>query len=76
MATSGWSGPRAFSNTASRAFVERLGLGVAALGLVQRGQIVEADSHVRVVGPEGLLGDSQVTLVEGLGLNVTALGIV
>ena len=52
VATSGWSGPRAFSEwraTACKGF----GLGVFALILVQDSQIVQAVRDIRVVRAEG-----------------------
>ena len=59
-----------------RALVERLGLGVAALGFVERGQVVEARGHVGVRRSEGLLHDRQRALMKRLGLGVAALGFV
>ena len=76
VATSGWSGPSAFSPIAQRALVERLGVGVAALGLVQRGQVVERGGDIGVIGAERLLADRESALVERLGVGVAALGLV
>ncbi len=59
-----------------RPLVERLGFGVAALGVVQRGEIVEAGGDVRMIGPERLLPDRQGSPLERLGLGVAALGLV
>ena len=42
-----------------RALVERLGLGVLTLGLIERRQVVETDGYVRVVGAEGGLFAAQ-----------------
>ena len=56
--------------------IAAVGVGVLALSAVQPRQIVEAGSHVGVVGPKGLLNDGQGALVEGLGVAVTALGLV
>ena len=56
-----------------RALVERLGLGVAALVLVQLRQIVQAVATSGMVGTERLLVDRQRALVERLGLGVAAL---
>jgi hypothetical protein len=55
------------------ALVERLGLGVAALGAVETGEVVEGSGDVGMVGAERLLGDGEVALVEQLGLGITAL---
>ena len=49
---------------------------VAALGIVVRRDVVEAESYVRVIGPQGLLIDRQRALVERLRLGVTALVMV
>jgi len=43
--------------------VERLGLSVAALRVVQRSEVVEALWDVGVLGAEGLLPDRQGSLV-------------
>ena len=59
-----------------RALVERLGLGVAALRVVEYGQVVEARGDVGVVGSQRLLPDRQRALVERLGLGVAALVLV
>ena len=58
-----------------RALVERLGLGVAALGAVERGQVVERGADIGVVGAQRLLADGERALVERLGLGVAALGV-
>jgi hypothetical protein len=42
-----------------RALVERLGLHVAALGLVEFRQVVEVDGNVRVFRAQGLLVNCQ-----------------
>ena len=60
---------------AKRALVERLGLGVAALGAIQRRQVVERGADIGVVGAQRLLADGQRALVERLGLGVAALGL-
>ena len=39
------------------ALVERLGLGIAALGLIQLGQVVEASRDFGMLRPERLLPD-------------------
>ena len=46
-----------------RALVQRLGLGIAALVVVQLGEVVEVDADIRVVGAERLLVDRQRALV-------------
>jgi hypothetical protein len=55
------------------AFVERLGLGVAALLVVEQGQVVEAGGDSGMIGPQRLLVDCQRALVERLGLGVATL---
>ena len=45
-----------------RAFVERPGLRVAALGSIEFRQVVEALGHVRVLRSQGLLSDRQRAL--------------
>ena len=59
-----------------RALKERLGLGVAAGGLVEIGQIAETIGDLRVLRAESLLVDSEGALEERLGLTVTAGGLV
>ncbi len=54
---------------------ERLGLGVAALGMVQTGQVVEGGGDRGMARPEGGLVDLERALVEQLGLSVAALGV-
>ena len=76
MPTSGWSGPSAFSPMARARCVERLGLGVAALGPIQLGQVVEGRADAGVVGAERLLANRQRALVQRLGLGVAALALV
>ena len=56
--------------------MERFGLGVAALGPVQFGQVVEARGDRWMLRPERLLLDRQGSLVEWLGLGVAALVLV
>ena len=58
------------------ALVQRLGLGVAALALVQKGEVVERGADRGVVGAERLLGDRQGALVQRLGLGGAALAVV
>ena len=47
--------------------------GVAALVVVQSGQVVEAGGDIRVVRAEGLLIDLTRALVERFGVGVAAL---
>src|SRR5258708_5420712 len=54
------------------ALEERLGLAVAALPLVERGEVVQARGNELMVGAEGLLPDRQGALHERLGLGVAA----
>jgi hypothetical protein len=56
--------------------VERLGLGVAALGAIELGEVVEGSADVGVVGAQRLLVDGQRALVERLGLGVATLGLI
>src|SRR5262249_57016364 len=58
------------------ALVERLGLGVPALGAIEFGEVVEGLAEGGVVGAQRLLGDRQVAPVERLGLGVPALSLV
>ena len=60
---------------AQRPLIERLGLGVAALGSVQFGQVVERRGDQRVVGPQRLLADRQHTLGERDRFGVLAFTI-
>ena len=50
------------------ALEERLGLGVAAGGLVELGEVVEPAGEVGVLGAERLLADRDGALEERLGL--------
>jgi hypothetical protein len=59
-----------------RAFVERFGLGVAALGEIQRGEVVEVGADIRVVGTERLLGDGERALRQRLRLGIAALSAI
>ncbi len=56
------------------ALVERLGLGIAALGGIQERQVVKRAGDVWVRGPKRRLVDRQGALVERLGLGIAALG--
>ena len=53
-------------------FVERLGLLVAALGLENQGQVVEARSHIGMLGAEGFLTNDQGELRQGKRLRIPA----
>jgi hypothetical protein len=50
-----------------RAFVERLGVGVATLLSVELSQVVEARRDLGMIGTERLLVDGQRAFVERLG---------
>ncbi len=69
-------GPVDLLEDRQRPLVERLSLGVVALGSVELRQVVEALGHIRVLGSEGLLPDRQRAFVERLGLRVVALGMI
>ena len=69
-----WS--QRFFRDVQRAFVERLGLGVVALGGVKVSQIVQARGHVGMVRSQRFFPDDQRAFVERLGLGVVALGVV
>ena len=66
-------GPQRFLADGEGALVERLGLRVAPLVVVERRQVVEAGGGVGVVGPQRFLADGEGALVERLGLRVAAL---
>ena len=74
MATSGWCAQRLLADLQA-ALVERLGLGVLALGLVQLRQVVQAGGHVGVVGPSACSRISRPA-GERLRLGVPAQGLV
>ena len=52
---------------------ERQRIGVAALVIIERSQIVQRRRDIGMIGPERLLPDRQRPLVERLGLGVAAL---
>jgi hypothetical protein len=52
------------------------GLGVAPLGLIERGQVAEACGHVGLLGAESLLEERQGSLVQGFGVGITPLVVV
>lgn len=54
----------------------RLGKGIADLGLVKGGKVVEAVGDVGVARPEGRLGNRQRAPVERRGLGIASLGLV
>ena len=65
----------------SAAFLQRrpeqgLGLGVAALGVVEPREVVEANERIRMVVAEDGAAFLQHRPVQGLGLGVAALGSV
>ena len=55
------------------AFVQRLGLGVAALRPVERREVVETGGDIRVLRAERLLADGEGAFVQRLGLGIAAL---
>ena len=57
------------------ALVERLGLGVAAFGDIQRSQVVERRSDIGVVGAQRLLADGERALSKRDRLSVLAFTI-
>ena len=57
-----------------RALVERLGLAIAALGLIQLRQIVHACERIGMLLAEHPLAGLERALVERLGLAIAALG--
>src|SRR4051794_21178176 len=65
---------QAFAPDREGTLEERLGLLVAAGGLVEQGQVVEVGGEGGVLGAERLLTDREGTLVERLGLLVAAGG--
>ena len=58
------------------ALIERLGLGVLTLVVIQRRQVVEARGHEGCFRPQGLLLDGEGALIERPGLGVLALSSV
>ena len=68
--------PQGFLADRQRTLVERLGLAVEPLAVVQRCQIIEAGGGTGVIRPQGFLADRQGTLVERLGLAVEPLAVV
>jgi hypothetical protein len=66
-------GPQHLLIYRERALVEWLSLAVAALCLVEHGEVVEVRGEVGVVGLQRILVDGKRALVEWLGLGVAAL---
>ena len=56
-----------------RSLVERVGVGVAALVLVEQSQIVQRLRDIGMARTERLLADSQRSLEERLGVGIVAL---
>ena len=55
-------GPQRLLRDGEAALVQRLGLGVAALALIQRGQVVQRRADIGVVGAQRLLADGEARL--------------
>ena len=55
------------------AFVQRLGLGIAALRLVEHREVVETGADIRVLRAERLLADGEGAFEQRLGLGIAAL---
>ncbi len=68
-------GRQGFLDDRQGALEERLGLGQAAGGPVEHGEVVEADGQVGVLGAQRLLADRKGPLVERLGLGVAAVAL-
>ena len=54
----------------------RQGIGIAALVVVQRSQIVQRGRDVGMVGTEDFLSYCQRSFVQRLGIRIAALGVV
>ena len=72
----GWSEPTARSRIASARSIQRLGLGVAALPLIEIGQIVQRARHVGMVAAQHFFADRQRAPDQRLGLGIAALDLV
>jgi hypothetical protein len=60
-----------------RAIEKRLGLCIATLRAVERGQIAKRSANIEVVGPPGLLGNRKRAIEKRLSLGIAAtVGIV
>src|SRR5215831_5780033 len=70
------AGPEHLAARLQRFPIERLRLAVAALGVVEKGQVVEAGQRVRMAEPEHLAPRLQRFPIERLRLAVAALGVV
>ena len=57
-------GPQRLFPDGESAIQERLGFGVAPLGVVEPRQIAEAPGGVGVLGPQRLFEDGEGTLIE------------
>ncbi len=66
-----WS--QGFLRNRQRPIHKRFCLGVLALGILERRQVVEAPGHVGMLRTLGLLPDRQPALEERLGLGIPAL---
>ena len=67
------AGRRVLEEDDKRAPVERLGLGVAPLNMVEGRQVVEARRHARMLRPERPLPDGERAAIERLRLGVAPL---
>ena len=67
-------GPERSLADLERALVERLGLGVVAVGRYSTARLLSAAGDVRVLGAEGLLLIVERALIERFGLGVVAHG--
>ena len=66
-------GPERLLTEREAALVERFGLGIPALALVQRREVVQRAADVGMVGSERFLAESEAALVERLGFGMAAL---
>ena len=66
-------GPQRLLPDRQGAKVERLGLGISALAVVQNCEVIEAAGGIGMIGPQRLLPDRQGAKEEGLGFGVGAL---
>src|ERR1043166_5966012 len=67
------AGPERLLADRQRAPQERLLVGVAGLGVIERSEVVEARGDIGMVEAERLLGDREVALQERLSIGVAAL---
>ena len=68
-------GAEGFFTNGEAALVERLGVGIAALAVVKRGQVVERRGDIGVVGAEGFFADGEAALRQGDGLSVLSFAL-